>query len=424
MFKTPQELQSLLYLVKGARHVSRALSWIGLVGKDTPTLDAIIEQGDALMDVTEFNASFAQRGWVLNNMISVPAARAALAAARAGDWQRADEILADAYSPSMVRLYINHMGNLRCFRDRVDLAKLACDDYESGRYHACVPVTLALLDGMGQQLVGASFFRQGAKTDKVAGSFLEIGPGFAQLLKLFGAPRRRTIVAQIDVPYRHGIMHGTDLGYATRIVAAKAWGALFTAGSYAKDVENPAKKEVRPGLLESLRNYAASSKRNDAAQREIEAWRPRSTEELSKIVANQEILEGTPEHAVASLVDYWRAGNFGRMANMSVDGRNDGVGRLAGQARKNLGPAPSRFRITEIEDEAPAAGWVSADLGWGEGPSENVRLRVLYMAGGDIAVRGATGGEWLVYSLWPLESVRWRDALPEDSENEDEPEGS
>ena len=373
------------------------------------------------MEVAEFNSNFARRGWVLNNMISVPAARAALAAARTGDWPRADEILADAYSPSTVRLHINQMRGLRCFRDRVDLAQLACDDYEAGRYHACVPVTLALLDGMGQQLVGAGFFRQGARTDNSSESFLEIGPGFAQLLKLLGAPRRRTVVAPIDVPYRHGILHGIDLGYGNRVVAAKAWGALFTAGSYAKDAENPAKEEVRPGLLESLRSYGASSKKNDAAHREIAAWRPRSAEEISRIASSQELVDGTPEHAVANLLGFWQVGNWGRLAGMSVDGRNNGIGRLAGRVRKNLGPAPSRFSITEIEDEAPAAGWVSADLSWSEGLSESVRLRVLYMAEGDVAVRGAAGGEWLVHSLWPLESVRSRDALPDDSDDKDDP---
>ena len=372
------------------------------------------------MEVTEFNSNFAHRGWVLNNMISVPAARAALAAARAGDWQGADEILADAYSPDMVRLHINQMRGLRCFRHRVELALLACDDYKAGRYHACVPVALALLDGMGQQLVGAGFFRQGAKTTSSSESFLEIGPGFALLLKVFSAPRRRTVATPIDVPYRHGIMHGTDLGYGTRIVAAKAWGALFTAGSYAKDVENPTKEEVRPGLLEALRNYAASTKKNDWAQQEISSWRARSTEDLSRIVSDQEMSEGTPEHAVAILLSFWQAGNFGRMASMSVDGQKDGVGRLAGKVRKNLGPAPSWFKITEIEDDAPAAGWVSVDLGWNEGPSENIRLRVLYMAEGNIAVRGTAGGEWLVHSLWPLESVRWKDAPLDDPDDEDD----
>jgi hypothetical protein len=105
---------------------------------------------------------------------------------------------------------------------------------------------------------------------------------------------------------------------------------------------------------------------------------------------------------------------------MSVDGRKDGVGRLAGKVRKNLGPAPSWFKITEIEDDAPAAGWVSVDLGWNEGPSENIRLRVLYMAEGNIAVRGTAGGEWLVHSLWPLESVRWKDAPLDDPDDEDD----
>jgi hypothetical protein len=313
-------------------------------------------------------------------------------------------------------MYLNHMRHLRCFRDRIDLAMLAADDYEAGRYHACVPVTLALLDGMGQQLVGAGFFRQSAKTDKASESFLELGPGLAQLFRTMSLPRRRTTVEQISIPYRHGIVHGTDLGYATHVVAAKAWAALFATGHYAKLVEIPTKEEPRPGLLVALRDYGEHRKRIDTMQEYIEAWRPRSQEEIGAILRDQNAAPGTPERAVVDLMKAWQTSNFGAMAKATTDLGKKDIHHYAGQIRKNLGKPPTTFVLSEIEDSASAAGWIAATLRWEHRPEADVRLRLLCMIGDDITPHGMPGATWRVHSLWPLESIRWQPTQEGDDE--------
>ena len=41
------------------------------------------------------------------------------------------------------------------------------------------------------------------------------------------ASRKKTVVTQISMPFRHGIIHGRDLGYANKLVSTKAFFALF-----------------------------------------------------------------------------------------------------------------------------------------------------------------------------------------------------
>lgn len=406
MFKTPQELRALLVLAKFARTVQRGLSWIG-VKTDAKMIEDMVTNGESLLELAaSFNPTFVSRGWIAHNALNVTAAREALAAARVGNWEQADNLLADAHDSSVVRMYINHLSGLRCFRDRRELALLALADYEAGRYHACVPVILALLDGMGQQLTGAGLFRQGAKID-AKDSFLELGPGLAGLLKAMSPSRKRTTVAPISVPFRHGILHGTDLGYANRIVAAKAWGALLATGYYAKSIENPTSEEPRPGLLEALRGYAENRRRLDHMQQFVDTWRERTADELAIVIRDQNALPGTPEAAVVDVVKAWQTGNFGLIARLSMDAAKTDTHHFAGQVRKNLGRPPTAFRITGIEENASAAGWVQVSLQWDDNPPEEVRLRLICMLNGDFAPRGMPGSTWMINSLWPLESVRW-----------------
>lgn len=58
---------------------------------------------------------------------------------------------------------------------------------------------------------------------------------------------------QIDMPYRHGIMHGMDLGYDNKIVAAKTWATLFSLRDWAIKVEKGA---TEASTLEKTLNIA------------------------------------------------------------------------------------------------------------------------------------------------------------------------
>jgi hypothetical protein len=169
---------------------------------DKKSLDETIAMGEDLLEVaTSFNQLFAARGWVASGATNTEAAKAAMAAARQGRWTEADEILAEACSADLLRLHIRQLDNLRCFEKRVPLAMLALDDYEAGRYHACVPIALALLDGMGKDLTGAGFFRQSIQLDSKE-SFLEIGPGAAELFRTMSTSRKRTTTEPITIPFR------------------------------------------------------------------------------------------------------------------------------------------------------------------------------------------------------------------------------
>src|SRR5688572_4580756 len=79
-------------------------------------------------------------------------AKAAVEKAEAGDREGAEADLVAHYEGDTVRFGLMAMHSVEAFRPRMALARKALEDYEAGRYHASVPVVLALLDGMVNEI--------------------------------------------------------------------------------------------------------------------------------------------------------------------------------------------------------------------------------------------------------------------------------
>jgi hypothetical protein len=414
---SPKDLKAAMVLARAGRFIYTVLERAGFQPPGRDHLDEFLRLGEQILEVTEFNDVFASRGWIAHGKMNVEAALAAMSAARSKDWARADIILAESYSPGMVRALVARLGSLRCFRDRDRLARLAIDDYEAERYHACIPIVLALIDGMGQQATGAGLFRQGARFI-VPSSFIGLGDGLGALLKTILAPRKRTTTTSIEIPYRHGIVHGTDLAYDTRVVAAKTWSALFAAAEYAESVERPPKEPPHPGLMETLRGYADHRKSMGVLEQYLGRWTTRSKAELDRVIEMQVKTEGAPETAALDLIGAWQSKNFGAIAELSVDATKQDSKRVAGELRRILGLPPTSFRVVEIVDEAPALSSVNLILHWHDIVDE-VELRMLCCTkDGQPAPSGMPGANWRVSSLWPLEAVRSRTVVDADLPSE------
>lgn len=404
MFDSPEQVRTWRLILGAVRFARPLLRRIG-VKLDGLNLDEMLMTLDTLTDIQEsFNDMFAARGWIAHDWVNMEAARDALEAGRAGRFDEADRLMVAAHEPDVVRRSLNRMRRLPCFHRRYSLALLAVDDYDAGRYHACIPVTLALLDGMGQELTGAGFLRQGVRFAK-RDSFLEIGPGLASLIRTMTQSRGRTTEERLQVPFRHGILHGVDLGYANKTVAAKAWGALLAAGSYANHVEHPLPKKDDVGLIESLKQMAETRERTKEISRVAEQWEPRTSTEILHDLDRDGPQDGTPESLIKYLIKSWQDSNFGKLAQLTSESMHTNPSKLAGRIRHLLSTAPSSHTFISVDDESSAATAVRVELSWNDGEREEVEFRVLYQDEKGALPRGLAGGRWLVVSLWPLEVI-------------------
>jgi len=302
-----------------------------LLGVNTTSVDEILSELTQLEKKTDemaaipdkFNDLFSDRGWILFDSMSLDTAKQAIEIAESEGLDQADEFLVDYFSPEWVEDRINWLRNITGFRERFCLAKKALEDYRAGRFYASVLVTLSLIDGWVSELNIVDFQRHGffaEKSQLIAWDSIAAHPkGLVKLQAVFGKSRMMTRSEEIRIPYRHGIIHGMDLGYDNKYVAAKCWAALFAVRDWAikaakGELSAPEiEPEVEKTLWESIESYLDT-------QREIERikqWQPRQVivgESIPAAGQIQDYPSNTPERKIVEFLSYWMKNNYGYMA--------------------------------------------------------------------------------------------------------------
>ncbi len=413
-----RDIPSIANLLRDAEGAALLAKWLPrvepllrLLGVDVNKMNEALASVDDLKRATEeltsipdhFNQLFASRGWIVYDSLNVDVAKAAIAAGEAGDWEQAEDLLVNHYTEDMIRFQLRRLRFLKSFQPRVTLAERAAEDYLAARYHACVPVVLALLDGMVNDLAERGFFAKDADLtawDSIAAH----EQGLGQLAKILTQRRKKTRTEEISLPYRHGILHGMDLGYANKPVAAKTWAALFATADWARKVERgekePQPEESQPSWTEVLGQLRENA--DDRAR--LEAWIPREIEvgrDIPPTAPPRDYPARTPERSLAEFLELWRARNYGKMVNYLPYPRSKPLGPLAGELREIYGGQPLvDYHMQSISDKAAAVTEIAVACQFAEGsgsPDRTVTFRLVNEdEQGNPVIRGKPAAEWVI----------------------------
>ncbi len=351
-----------------------------------------------------FTDVFGERGWVVYDFLDLEAARRAISVAESAGVDAGEQILLDHYSSERIAWELRAMTGIQAFRPRMDLALLALKDFEAARYHASVPVVLALLDGMVSELGDRSFFSEGVDLGAYD-SLAAHQRGLERLRNIFGKGRRTTVTEEISIPCRHGILHGRDLGYANRKVAVKSWVALFAAGDWARRVQSGRKNAPPEQPSVSIwREYVNLVELKEQRKR-IARWKRRDLVQETDFPARggpKDYEQGSPERALVEFLEFWKRRNYGRMSPFLYKERGIQPKRSAGRVRSDYSTRLlSKFEIVSVFDEAPAITSVVVRC-WYESESEvsgdeTLEFRMGSYDQADSPVcRGTESASWLV----------------------------
>ena len=350
-----------------------------------------------------FNAALGPRGWIAYERMNHELLRGATELAEAGEFEEAEALLVDSLDEESLRFQLGTMVAVEAYRPRADLLRLAAEDFAAGRYHAVVPVVLAQIDGIVADVAGRALF---TKTKDILPKLIAWDSisaqegGLPELVELMASPRYETSAGPIEVPYRHGILHGRDLGYASRIVAVKAWAALFSLRDWAIKFErgetSPPPVEPAPSLRDTLERLADVERQ----RRQIEAWQPRSGIALPSPGA--EPAPDSPEAAAIAWLRAWQERDFDAMARWTQVRRQEREAGLASALEATFGFRElAGFEIVGIRDAAAALSVITAELTFaGDEPSVLMTANVILEDDeGRAVVRGTGPGCWGVNEI-------------------------
>lgn len=376
-------------------------------------IDRIEQLAEEIMTLPDrFNDHFASEGWIFYDMMEFETTKEAVEKAEAGDMEAAEETLVEYYDTRTVEKHLNWMKEVDAFMPRIELAQKALADYAEERYHASVPVVFSIMDGM---VVDAHWEAHNQPTGLFFGdpdlrawdSMTAHINGLERLKSILNETRTDLKTDDIRKPFRHGIIHGRDLGYDNKTVAAKTWAALFAVREWVVKAENDEldkpDEEEDLSLLEKLQKLQRS-------KQQLNDWNSRNVSVGAEIPAQgtpDEYEEGTPEHTLVNFLEWWKDCNWGYMSNHLRD--TDGLADVKLVKNQFSASELRSFRIIEIDDK-PAAADIIVELEYnrfGQTKTGIAKIRLVHSdEEGETIVRGHRDADWFMYNWMPLLSPR------------------
>lgn len=361
------------------------------------------EQAKIVLLPDKFNEAFSSYGWVAYESINTEVMKRALELKSEEGLECAEIYLADSYDDKALEFGIKRFQGNPDFKKRTRLADLAREDYLSGRYHACVPLLLSLIDGLVNDVSKhVGFFAQNVEL-KAWDCIAAHESGLQTLASIFTQGRNKTNDDSISIPYRNGILHGRELAFDNKLVAAKCWAALFAARDWAAALDE-GKKKSQPEEKLSWTQLAEQIHYTNRTKKAIEEWVPRASENISYLPFEGEsskLPKNSPERAVSEFLNHWCNKRFGPLADALLYYTDTPKGKKAGIARQDFGKhIPISFKIIGIEDRAAATSNISVALTFsvqGKEKIVDISVSANYQdADNNFLVRSMPGGYWKI----------------------------
>lgn len=216
---------------------------------------------------------------------------------------------------------------------------------------------------------------------------------------LFSKGSNKTNEKEITIPYRNRILHGRELAFDNKLVAAKVWATLFAIKDWSVAFSNkPNENETSWGdLFKDIAN-------NNKEKRIIDNWKPRSSSEIPYLPYTGPAAKlplNTPEREVAEFIENWIAKRYGPLSESLVYFVEKSKGKRAGLAREDFGKyTPSSFKLISVEDETPAISNVKIELKFDFDYHKVVKIidvRTNYLdSNNKLLVSSQVGGYWKI----------------------------
>ncbi|MGB3781052.1 MAG: hypothetical protein WA960_21995 [Tunicatimonas sp.] len=326
-----------------------------------------------------FNNHFAKNGWIAHESMNSDLTERAVKLADSGKIGEANQELVDYYCSGEIEWLLMHFQGIPEFSKRFDFIKLAYQDTIDKKFYSCIPALLMIIDGSVNDIdKNKGFFTK--STDLTAwDSIAAHSSGLSVIRDVFSSTRKKTTTEPIDMPYRNGILHGRDLGFANEVVAAKCWATLIAIKDWAKavkegkkDLPEPEKKlsfrENFAELKKSLDNYAEVKRKSAEVSRKVEQWSPRQIKigvDIPKTGDVSEYADFYPEKEAIQFVTYWQKRNYGKIVGQinRFSSREISIGKEAKRIRELLDDKKLiNYEISKIDDKSPAISEITLDV--------------------------------------------------------------
>jgi hypothetical protein len=371
--------------------------------KHRDEITAILEGTRLLTLPDQFNDLFSKEGWICYGGLSQNILEQSVLLGSDNKIEEAKELLISYVDERMINLVLTKCRSRPHFKNRLVLLQLLKVDYLEKRYHACIPLLLALIDGLANDISNhIGFFTE--KLDlELYDSITSHSSGLPFLKTIMNQTRKETTEIEIKIPYRNGILHGRDLNFANKEVASKCWWVLDCLIEWADGKSLNKKASEQKSLKEILDDHQKTQKYS----KRIDKWKkhPIYSEEYWKIQSFDSLKQDSPEYTLYSFLNAWRAKQWGKMTPLLLHNTGKHLGKATSEVRKDYQKITlSNFSIVHSEDQNPSTTKIRVCLEYMTSDSKQIAYPDISLNYADSSnsspeLRNEENGQWYILQL-------------------------
>lgn len=355
-----ESIQSMLELTKLVKFGYKVLDKLPLIYKINPGIKIqrdqaveILNHANILLLPDEFNNLFSKDGWVCYGGLSQRILEEVIYLGSNKQYQEAKQLLINYIDEDKIDFILKKCASREHFKERLDLFNLLKIDYLEERYHACIPLLLALIDGLANDISKhLGFFAENSDLE-LYDSITSHGTGLPFLKTIMNTSRTKTITEIIHMPYRNGILHGRDLNFANKEVASKCWWVLDCLIDWADEKQLNKQPKPPASLREALKQHQSTQE----LSKRIDLWkrRPTQTESYWKEQNIETLNPILPEYALFIFLGAWKEKQWGKMTPILLHNISKHLGKAASEVKNDYKKITLLdFHIINSEDQTPS----------------------------------------------------------------------
>ena len=400
-----ESIQPLIQLLKLGEKSFSTLDKIPFIYKLSPPIKSFKEQflkiqnqSPILLLPDQFNELFSKDGWVCYGGLSTKILEKTVRLGHEKRFNEAHQLLIDSIDEIAIDLILLRCKCRKHFNLRTPLLQLLKNDYLEERYHACIPLLLALIDGLANDISAhVGFFAQ--KSDlELFDSIASHENGLPFLKKMMNSSRTTTVNDKITIPYRNGILHGRDLNFNNKEVASKCWWALACLLDWADEKLLNKQPKEQVSFFDTLK---VSNEIHEYSKR-IDKWekRPIKTKDYWKIQTLETLDENSPEHRLFTFLENWKNKRWGLMHNMLVHTINNERATIKQLKEDYLPIQIHDFSIINSVDRTPAMSDITVELNYTKNQEDFHQIYVVQINSldneGNLYLRDEKDSKWYI----------------------------
>ena len=355
-----QDNESMLELTKLVKFGYKVLDKLPLIYKINPGIKTqrdqaveILNHANILLLPDEFNNLFSKDGWVCYGGLSQRILEEVIYLGSNKQYQEAKQLLINYIDEDKIDFILKKCASREHFKERLDLFNLLKIDYLEERYHACIPLLLALIDGLANDISKhLGFFAENSDLE-LYDSITSHGTGLPFLKTIMNTSRTKTITEIIHMPYRNGILHGRDLNFANKEVGSKCWWVLDCLIDWADEKQLNKQPKPPASLREALKQHQSIQE----LSKRIDLWkrRPTQTESYWKEQNIETLNPILPEYALFIFLGAWKEKQWGKMTPILLHNISKHLGKAASEVKNDYKKITLLdFHIINSEDQTPS----------------------------------------------------------------------